>query len=140
MAVCGGMVVLAWLVSLTVVDLREHRLPNALTLPGAAVILTVASVQGRGLPALAGATALAGGYLLIHLLAPAGMGAGDVKLAVGLGALAGTFGMAAWVVAAVGAPLLTAGWGLLTRRRVLPHGPAMCAATGVVVALALSAG
>ena len=65
------------------------------------------------------------------------MGAGDVKLALGLGGLAGAFGMAVWAVAAVGAPLLTAGWGLLSRRRVLPHGPAMCAATAVVVALAL---
>ena len=137
MTLCGGILVTLWLLALTVTDLREHRLPNALTLPGAAVILTVAAVQGRGLPALAGATALAGGYLLIHLLAPAGMGAVDVKLALGLGGLAGAFGMAVWAVAAVGAPLLTAGWGLLSRRRVLPHGPAMCAATAVVVALAL---
>ena len=80
MTLCGGILVTLWLLALTVTDLREHRLPNALTLPGAAVILTVA---------------------------------------------------------AVGAPLLTAGWGLLSRRRVLPHGPAMCAATAVVVALAL---
>ena len=63
------------------------------------------------------------------------MGAGDVKLALGLGALAGAFGVDAWILAALGAPLLTALWGLLSRRRVLPHGPAMCAATALAVFL-----
>ena len=36
-----------------------------------------------------------------------------------------------------GAPLLTAGWGLLSGRRVLPHGPAMCLATGAAAAMSL---
>ena len=37
------------------------------------------------------------------------------------------------LVAALGAPLLTALAGLVLRRRVLPHGPAMCLATAVAV-------
>ena len=77
----------------------------------------------RGLPAIVGALALTGGYLVVHLVSPAAMGAGDVKLAIGLGALTGAFGVDAWIWAALGAPLLTALWGLLRRRRVLPHGP-----------------
>jgi leader peptidase (prepilin peptidase)/N-methyltransferase len=81
-------VVLLWMGALTVCDIRHRRLPNALTLPGAGAILLAAAVAGRGLPALAGAAALAGTYLLVHLVAPAGMGAGDVKLALGLGGLA----------------------------------------------------
>jgi leader peptidase (prepilin peptidase) / N-methyltransferase len=134
-AVWAGLAVAVWLVSLTAVDVREHRLPNVLTLPGAVLIVAGAVAAGRGLPAFVGALALAGGYLVVHLLSPAAMGAGDVKLALGLGALAGAFGTDAWVWAALGAPMLTALWGLLSRRRVLPHGPAMCAATAAAVLL-----
>lgn len=131
----GVIAVLSWLCALTVTDLREHRLPDVLTLPGAVIVLGAAVVVGRGAPAAAGAVALAGGYLVIHLLSPAGMGAGDVKLALGLGALTGAFGADVWVLAALGAPLLTAGWGLAARRRALPHGPAMCVAAVAAVAL-----
>lgn len=129
--------VLLWMALLSVYDVRHRRLPNALTLPGAAVILLGAALAGRGLPALAGAVALAGTYLLVHLVAPAAMGAGDVKLAIGLGGLAGCFGAAAWQVAALGAPLLTALVGVLRGARTVPHGPAMCLATAGAVGLAL---
>jgi leader peptidase (prepilin peptidase)/N-methyltransferase len=121
-------VVVVWLVALSCYDIRRRRLPNLLTLPGAGVFLVVAAGTGRGVPACAGAAALAGLYLLVHLIAPAGMGAGDVKLAIGLGALAGCFGAAVWFLAALAAPLLTAVVGLVLRRAV-PHGPSMCLAT-----------
>lgn len=133
------MLVAAWLAALTFYDLRERRLPNVLTLPGAVLILTVAAGTGRGLPALAGGCALAAGYLLVHLVSPAGMGAGDVKLAIGVGALAGVFGAGAWLLAALGAPVLTAVWGVAARRRVLPHGPSMCLSTAAALTLAISA-
>ena len=94
----------------------QRRLPNLLTLPGAGVILLAAALAGRGWPALAGATALTAIYLLVHSVAPAGMGAGDVKLAIGLGALAGCFGVGVWFLAALAAPLLTVTWGLMDRR------------------------
>jgi leader peptidase (prepilin peptidase)/N-methyltransferase len=54
-----------------------------------------------------------------------------------VGALAGAFGPDVWLLAALGAPVLTAAAGLLARRRALPHGPAMCAATAAAVALAV---
>ncbi|OBG36645.1 A24 family peptidase [Mycobacterium sp. E3198] len=130
-------VVLLWMGALSCYDVRRRRLPNALTLPGAAVILLGAAVAGRGLPALAGAAALSGTYLLVHLLAPTAMGAGDVKLAVGLGGLAGCFGAPAWFLAALGAPLLTALVGVLRGVRAVPHGPAMCLATAGAVGLAV---
>ena len=134
-------VVLAWLVGLSCYDIRTRRLPNALTLPGAAVILLAAGFAGRGLPALAGAAALAAVYLLVHLAAPAAMGAGDVKLAIALGGLAGCFGVGVWFLAALVAPLLTAllalgaraGSGALT----VPHGPSMCVATAGAAGVAL---
>jgi leader peptidase (prepilin peptidase)/N-methyltransferase len=132
--------VLVWLAALSCYDVRQRRLPNALTVPGAAVILLAATVAGRGVPALAGAVALDALYLLVHLLAPAAMGAGDVKLAIGLGGLAGCFGVEVWFLAALAAPLLTALLGLAGRLRgaaTVPHGPSMCLATAAAAGLAL---
>ncbi|OBH01421.1 MULTISPECIES: A24 family peptidase [unclassified Mycobacterium] len=133
----AAVAVLAWLVLLSAYDVRSRRLPNALTLPGAAAILVAAALAGRGLAALAGAAALSGTYLLVHLLAPAAMGAGDVKLAIGLGGLAGCFGPDVWFLAALGAPLSTALWGLLRGPGAVPHGPSMCLATAGAVGLAV---
>lgn len=128
---------LGWLGLLIGYDIAQRRLPNVLTLPGAVVILAVAAGAGHGLPALAGAMALAGLYLLVHLVSAGAMGGGDVKLALGLGALTGFFGVDVWVLAALGAPVLTLSWALLRRVRVVPHGPAMCLASAVAVGLVL---
>ena len=87
-----------WLAALTGYDIAARRLPNLLTVPGAALILVWAAACGRGWPAVAGAAALFGVYLLIHLAAPADLGAGDVKLALGLGALTGAFGVDVWTL------------------------------------------
>jgi leader peptidase (prepilin peptidase)/N-methyltransferase len=105
-----------WLMVLGVYDVRQRRLPNALTLPGAVAVMVVAALAGRGSAALFGAVALTALYLVVHLIAPAAMGAGDVKLALGVGALSGAFGIDAWVLAAIGAPLLTAVWGVVAMR------------------------
>jgi leader peptidase (prepilin peptidase)/N-methyltransferase len=131
---------LAWLAALAGYDVRQRRLPNVLTLPGAVVVLVAAAVAGRGPAALLGATALTALYLTVHLVAPAAMGAGDVKLALGVGALTGAFGADTWVLAAVGAPLLTALWGIVALRSrgagaTVPHGPSMCVAAAAAVAL-----
>lgn len=135
----AAVLVFLWLAALSCYDLRHRRLPNALTVPGAGVILVAASLAGRGLPALGGAAALAAVYLLVHLAAPAAMGAGDVKLAVGLGGLTGCFGAQVWFLAALVGPLLTAlaGLVLLARGvRTVPHGPSMCLATAGAAGLA----
>jgi leader peptidase (prepilin peptidase)/N-methyltransferase len=69
------------------------------------------------------------------------MGAGDVKLAIGIGALTGTFGSDVWVLAAIGAPLLTAGCAVVAVLRrsgnTVPHGPSMCLAAVTATALAV---
>lgn len=134
MLVIGG-----WLIALSIYDLRERRLPNVLTLPGAAVILAVAVLAGRATPAVLGAAALGALYLVVHLIDPAALGAGDVKLAIGLGALTGTFGMDVWLLGAFGAVLLTALAGVVVVSRggsTVPHGPSMCVASAASVALA----
>ncbi|MEE3063264.1 MAG: A24 family peptidase [Actinomycetota bacterium] len=138
MRATAGAVVVVWLLVLSCYDVRQRRLPNLLTLPGAGVILVAACWGGRGAFALAGAAALATLYLLVHLISPAGMGAGDVKLAIGVGGLAGCFGAAAWFLAALAAPLLTALLGVAWRGGAsVPHGPSMCLATAGAAGLAL---
>lgn len=133
--------VLAWLAALSVYDITQRRLPNTLTVPGAVVIVAGAVAAGRGPVALAGAAALTAVYLLVHLTAPTAMGAGDVKLALGLGALTGSFGADVWFLAALGAPLLTAAAAVVAVLRrtgpAVPHGPSMCLASVVAMTLAV---
>ncbi len=132
---------LAWLTALSIFDIRRRRLPNWLTLPGAVAVLTAAVVAGRGAPALLGALALFTVYLVVHLFAPSALGAGDVKLALGLGAFTGTFGVDVWILAAVAAPIMTAGLAAVTvvvrAESTVPHGPSMCLASAAAAALAV---
>jgi leader peptidase (prepilin peptidase)/N-methyltransferase len=133
--------VLVWMAALSRYDVRQRRLPNRLTIPGFAAITLAAVDAGHGRTALAGAAVLATVYLLVHLLAPAAMGAGDVKLALGMGALTGCFGADVWLLAAIGAPLLTVVIGTAARiiwsARTVPHGPSMCVASVAAVGLAV---
>lgn len=139
-AVVAGLV-LGWLTALSGYDIRRRRLPNALTLPAAIAMPAVAFWVGRGPAALAGAAGLSAVYLVVHLIAPDGLGAGDVKLAVSLGALTGAFGADVWLLAAVAAPLLTGLWALFVlavrRSRTVPHGPSMCLASAVAAGLGM---
>ena len=137
----AGACALAWLTALSVYDIRERRLPNWLTMPGAAVVLGIAAAHGRAVPAMLGAVVLFAVYALVHLVSPAAMGAGDVKLAIGIGALTGIFGSDVWVLAALGAPLLTAGLATVAVLRrsgqTVPHGPSMCLAAVTAIAVAV---
>lgn len=141
--IAAVLVIVAWAAALSLFDIAWRRLPNVLTLGGAAAILAAALGGGRGLPALLGAASLGTLYLVVHLINPAGLGGGDVKLAVAVGGLTGALGLPVWVLAAFGAPLLTAGLGLvvLVLRRstamALPHGPSMCFASLAAAALAV---
>ena len=132
---------LLWMVALTCYDVRQRRLPNRLTLPGFAVIMLAAAGSGHGAAAALGAAALGAVYLLVHLTSPTALGAGDVKLALGLGALTGCFGGDVWLLAALGAPLLTAATAVVAVLRrsgpSVPHGPSMCLASVVAVSLVL---
>ncbi|MBB3752882.1 leader peptidase (prepilin peptidase)/N-methyltransferase [Mycolicibacterium sp. BK634] len=132
-------IAVTWAAVLSVFDVRHRRLPNALTLPGAIAVLAVAGLNGRGLPALTGALGLAALYLVVHLAIPAGLGAGDVKLALGVGGLTGAFGPDVWLLAALGAPVLTGLVGIVVavrdRSATVPHGPSMCLASLAAAAL-----
>ncbi|MGW1403040.1 prepilin peptidase [Streptomyces sp. NPDC002405] len=93
-------------VLLAVVDFRVRRLPDVLTLPLAGAALALLGVAalvpghaGHWPAALYGALALGGGYFVLFLVNPAGMGFGDVKLALGAGAVLGWYG---WPVVLLG--------------------------------------
>ena len=137
----AAVAVAVWLIVLSAFDVRQRRLPNRLTLPGAAVILAAAAVTGHGAAAALGALALSGIYAAVHLAAPGSLGVGDVKLALGLGALTGAFGPDVWVLAVMGSSLLTCAAVLCQLVRggatSVPHGPSMCLAAGAAVAVAV---
>ncbi|WP_405665225.1 A24 family peptidase [Streptomyces sp. NBC_01166] len=136
-------------VLLAVIDRRVHRLPDALTLPlaGAAAVLLggVALLPEHGgswTSALLGGVVLGGFYLLLFLLNPAGMGFGDVKLALALGVALGWYGWGALCVGGFAGFLFGAlyGAGLMLVRRAgrktgIPFGPFMIAGalTGLLV-------
>lgn len=94
-------------VLLALVDYRVHRLPDALTLPLAAGTATLLGITAA-LPATTGSwpRSLLGGltlgtaYLLLFLINPSGLGFGDVKLALALGAALGWYG---WQILLTGA-------------------------------------
>ncbi|WP_046726456.1 prepilin peptidase [Streptomyces humi] len=86
-------------VLLAAVDFRVQRLPDPLTLPLAAAALALLGVAallpehaGHWLTSLYAALALGAGYVVLFLINPGGMGFGDVKLALGTGAVLGWYG------------------------------------------------
>ena len=122
-------------VPLALADLRHLRLPDVLTIPAypaIGVAIGAASLGGGGpsmaIRAAAGALLFGGAHALVHLATPTALGAGDVKLSGGLGAVLGAAGWPALPVAALLAALITALVPWRARGRV-PHGPALLTAT-----------
>lgn len=137
------------LLLLGLVDLAVHRLPDVLTLPLAAGVAAglggAALLPGAGGSwrlALLGGAALGAAYLALFLINPAGMGFGDVKLALALGVTLGWYGWGVWAAGAFLGFLYGAlyGLGLVLRgpagsRTAFPFGPFMAAGalTGVLL-------
>ena len=128
------------------VDVDERRLPNVLVGAAAvAVILTAALVAvgegslGAG-PMAIGAGLMAAPLLVMHLVAPASMGFGDVKAATVLGAGLGTIEPQLSLVALCIASAATALVGLVGRRRDLPFGPGLVGGTWITALVTIVAG
>ncbi len=132
-------------IALSLIDLAHHRLPNALVLPAypvAAVLFGAATALSgdlrAGALAAAGAGILFGVFLVIALIAPKGMGLGDVKLAGVIGMFLGWAGWSALAVGAAAAFLIggVVGIVLIALRRArrgsgIPFGPCMLAGAWV---------
>lgn len=125
-----------WAVALSYLDLRWQRLPDWLTLP--AVGCSVLGALLHQPSAVLGGLAWGLCYLVIAVLL-GGLGGGDIKLAASLGTMVVlAAGVTGWLLAVIGASLSSAVLMLVLRRTVLPHGPSMLLASGVVVAAGLS--
>lgn len=130
---------LAWLgVAAGTVDVLRRRLPDALTLPAipAGLLLLAPIGPTAVVRGLAGAAVGLSAYGAVHLLRPAALGAGDVKLAGSLGGVLAGVSWPAAAVAAVLAGLVTVALALVTRQAAVPHGPGMLIAGWLVLAAA----
>jgi leader peptidase (prepilin peptidase) / N-methyltransferase len=125
------------LVAVSATDLEHRLIPNRIVVPAAAVVLVAQTVL-RPSPEWAIAALAASGFLFVAALAyPRGMGMGDVKLALLLGAMLGRtvpvalmVGMAAALVPGL---ILLARHGAKARKMGIPLAPFL--ALGAVVAL-----
>ncbi|MFJ5861646.1 prepilin peptidase [Pseudarthrobacter sp. NPDC092439] len=156
LAACAYFAVMA--VRLTVVDIREHLLPDRIVFPSyavagvlllaAALLAGPAGAQPGGLlssPAprvVAGAAALWLFYFVLRLVYPPGMGFGDVKLAGVLGMYLGYLGWSHLFAGTFLAFLLGGLWSLalLASRRGslksdIPFGPFMLAGAAAAMLL-----
>lgn len=129
------------LVVLSVIDLRTRRLPNRIVLPAAGLVLAaqIAIAPDRWLEWILGALGAFSFLLVAALINPKGMGMGDVKLALLLGAALGWavapalfIGLAAAALAGL-ALIARGGWA--ARKATVPLGPFL--ALGGLVALFL---
>jgi leader peptidase (prepilin peptidase) / N-methyltransferase len=129
------------LVACALIDLNRRVIPNRITGPAAVLALVLGvALDPSGEPARLAWAAGAGGFLLVAaLIAPAGMGMGDVKLVGVMGLCLG----APVAVALFAALLGGAGLGLVVirrrglragRRTAIPFGPFL-AAGGILAAL-----
>lgn len=144
-----------WLTAAAVVlagvDLASHRLPDVVTLPALVVLLASvvvdAAVEGTVQRALDGVVLGAAAFAVAavaRLLAPAGLGFGDVKLMAPLGLLLGWRDGGSLVVTGVFLGLLLGAVGslvLLALRRAgwrsaVPFGPPLLVGAGLALALA----
>jgi leader peptidase (prepilin peptidase)/N-methyltransferase len=127
----------ATLVAVSATDLEHRIIPNRIVVPAAAIVLAAQTALTLS-PEWAIAAFGASGFLLLAALVyPAGMGMGDVKLALLMGAALGRtvpvallLGMVAAMVPAV---FLLARHGTKARKMGVPFGPFL--ALGSVVAL-----
>jgi leader peptidase (prepilin peptidase)/N-methyltransferase len=127
----------AVLVAVSAIDLEHRIIPNRIVLPATVVVLVANTLRDPS-PKWALAAVGASGFLFTAaLIYPAGMGMGDVKLALLMGAALGASVsvalMAGMLAAMVPGIVLFARFGSKARKMGIPFGPFL--ALGSVVAL-----
>jgi len=125
------------LVAVSAIDLEHLIIPNRIVLPAAAVVLAANTALHPSPEWILGAVGASGFLFAAALAYPRGMGMGDVKLALLMGAMLGRtvpvalmVGMLAAVVPGI---VLIARHGSAGRKMRIPFGPFL--ALGAVVAL-----
>ena len=135
-----GLVLVAILIPVAVIDLEHRIIPNVITLPAAVAAIVIGlATDPAWVPTQLIAGAAAGAFLLFFALAyPRGMGMGDVKLAAVLGLYLGASVAVALFVAVIAGAIV--GAVVIARRGVqegrktaVPFGPFL--ALGGIVAL-----
>jgi prepilin signal peptidase PulO-like enzyme (type II secretory pathway) len=128
---CGALVVV------TATDLEQRIVPDRVVLPAAAAVLALRTVAHLSPEWAIGAAGAAGFFFLARLAHPGGMGMGDVKLALLVGALLGRTTPVAILLslflALVPSAVLFARHGLRARKLGIPFAPFLAA--GAVIAL-----
>jgi leader peptidase (prepilin peptidase)/N-methyltransferase len=128
---CGALVVV------TATDLERRIVPNGVVVPAAAAVLALRTVAHPSPAWAIGAVGAAGFLFLAALAYPGGMGMGDVKLALLIGALLGRTTPVAVLIALflalVPSAVLLARHGARARKIAIPFAPFL--AVGAVVAL-----
>lgn len=137
-----GLVLIAVLVPVALIDLEHRIIPNKITLPAALAAIGIGLLtKPSGVPAQLLSGAAAAGFLLVFaLLYPRGMGMGDVKLAAVLGLFLGPSVAVAMLLGTlsgvlVGAAVLARVGVSAGRKTALPFGTFL-AFGGVVAVLA----
>lgn len=127
----------AVLVAVSATDLRARIVPNVIVIPAAAIVLGANTLLEPSPQWALGALGASGFLLLAVIAYPAGMGLGDVKLALLLGAALGwhvpialMLGMLAAMVPSL---VLLARHGAIARKMAIPFAPFL--AIGSVVTL-----
>jgi leader peptidase (prepilin peptidase) / N-methyltransferase len=132
-----GSVFCAALVAVSATDFERRIIPNRIVLPSAAFVLAANTLVHPSVEWIAAGLGAAGFLLLAALAYPAGMGMGDVKLAllmgVGLGRTVPVALMIGMLSALVPAIVLLARHGSAARKMAIPFGPFL--ALGGVVTL-----
>ena len=136
---------LAFLVALSVIDIRTKKIPNRLVYPAtvaAALFIVVADLAGGELNAVQGGIGFLAyglGLLIVALISPKGMGMGDVKLAALIGLVLGSLGLR-FVAVAAGVGILLGGVGAIvalvagaSRKTGIPFGPFLAAGAAISV-------
>ena len=138
-----GALFCALLVVIAAIDFEHRLIPNAIVVPGAAIVLVgdIVAVPGHSIEWISAAAAAGFGLLVLALVYRGALGMGDVKLAFLLGAGLGKATLVAFLVGLTAtfffAVMLVATRGIAARKETIPLAPFL--ALGGVVALLVSA-
>jgi leader peptidase (prepilin peptidase)/N-methyltransferase len=130
---------MAVLVAVSAVDIERRIIPNVIVLPATAIVLVarIAIAPGHTVEWVVAGLAVFLFFLVANLVYPAGMGMGDVKLALLLGVALGRYVGVGLLVGSLAAALLSIGilirYGRAGRKKAIPFGPFL--ALGAIVAV-----